>query len=97
MKEVKIIGGCIASNKVAKEKIKVGYMYREEPSDNFADTGWRFFAGDEDEAYTDKAENFAIYDIKTICELDENIIDYLTAPIGTSWVLNNNNVFEKEN
>ena len=43
--------GCLVSDKITKEGWKIGYMKREEPNDNYPDSGWRFYKGDEDENY----------------------------------------------
>lgn len=77
-----IKGSCIASDKITVDGKKVGYMYRENPI-NEVDTGWRFFAGDEDEQYTSNPDNFEIYELNTICNYDQSIIPYLEKPIGT--------------
>lgn len=79
-----IEGGCIASDKITVEGLKVGYMYREKPIDDF-DTGWRFFAGIEDESYTNNPDNFEMYDINTICNYDDSIIPFLESKIGASY------------
>ena len=42
--------GCIATNRITVEGCKVVYCYREEPDGGW-DSGWRFTAGDESEAY----------------------------------------------
>jgi hypothetical protein len=39
---VPAMGGCMATDKLTVEGMKVGYMYREEPDSEF-DSGWRFF------------------------------------------------------
>ena len=44
---IELKGSCIASDKITVDGQKVGYMYRENPS-NDTDSGWRFFAGNED-------------------------------------------------
>mgnify|MGYP002852482326 CR=1 FL=1 len=75
-------GYAIASNYVAKTKLKVRFMYREKPS-NETDTGWRFFSGIEDDEYTYNSNNLGIYDINTILEIDESILPYLDSPIGS--------------
>ena len=77
----KIKGSCIASDRITVEGQKVGYMYRETPS-NEVDTGWRFFAVNEDEEYTNNPVNFDVYELNTICNYDEDIISYLTGPVG---------------
>lgn len=78
--------GCFASDKITKDGNKIGYMYREEPDANFPDSGWRFFAGDESEDYTNNPNNFHIFDLNTICNYDPSIIEYLNAPYNTYWI-----------
>ena len=81
---IDIKGACIASDKITVDGFKVGYMYRENPS-NDLDTGWRFFEGNEDEEYTNNPSNFQIYELNTICNYDESIIPYLNSEIGSSY------------
>jgi len=69
-------GYVIATNRVAKERNKVRFMHRE-ASDNDQDSGWRFFDGTEDQAYTDKPENMAIYAVTKILAIDPSIEKYL--------------------
>ena len=78
--------GCMASNKITKDGWKVGYMYREEPTSNNPDSGWRFFKGDEDEEYTSTPGNIHIFRLNTICNLDEDIIPYLNSKVGSAYV-----------
>lgn len=78
--------GCMASNRITVDGSSVGYMYREEPSPNFPDSGWRFFAGDENEEYTDDPNNFHIFHLNTICNYDQDIIPCLEAPCGSAFV-----------
>lgn len=86
--------GCMVSDKITKEGWKVGYMYREEPSPNNPDSGWRFFKGDEDEEYTSNPDNVHIFALNTICNYDIDIISYLHSTIGASYVRVNENTFE---
>ena len=78
--------GCIASNRITVDGMRIGYMYREEASLNFPDSGWRFFAGDETDSYTENSNNFHIFDLNTICNYDSDIIDYLDSPVGTAYI-----------
>jgi len=45
--------GCFASDRIMVEGHPIGYMYREMPDDDTefsrSDSGWRFFAGDEND------------------------------------------------
>ena len=78
------MGGCLASDRITVKGAPVGYMYREQP-DGEIDSGWRFFAGDESQEYTNAADNFAIYEVNTICNYDPAIIPYLDAPVGAAF------------
>ena len=89
--------GCIASNMITKEGWKVGYMYREEPSNNVPDSGWRFFKGDENEEYMNNPDNFHIFALNTICNYDSDIIPYLNSKVGSSYIRINSNEFEVDN
>ena len=78
--------GCIVSDRITKEGFKVGYMYREIPDGESPfgeyDSGWRFFAGDEDDEYANNPENLDIYSLNTICNYSPDIIPLLHAPYG---------------
>ncbi len=84
IKLIELKGGCIASDKITVDGLQIGYMYRENPSNEF-DSGWRFFAGNEDEAYTNNSDNFGIFDLNTICNYDRTIIPYLESETGSSF------------
>ena len=77
-------GGCIATDRITVDGAKVGYMYREAPDDSL-DSGWRFFAGDESEDYTNDPANFAIYDVNTIANYDAEITMHLEAEKGARF------------
>jgi hypothetical protein len=90
-------GACIASDQITAEGKKVGFMYREEPSPSVqADSGWRFFSGEEAQEYVDDANNLCFYDINTIANYDNSIIPFLVAPIGSAFGKNEKDEFEEE-
>lgn len=60
------------------------FMYREKP-DNDIDSGWRFMAGTESDAYMNDPQNHEIYDVNTIANYDPDIIPLLGAPIGSAF------------
>lgn len=93
---IKLGFSCIASDRITVDGKKIGYMYKENPTSEF-DTGWRFFAGDEDEHYTDNPNNFEIYELNTICNYDQNIIPYLIKPVGTKLERNDDSFVEVKN
>ena len=76
-------GYVFASKMLVDTQRKVRFMYREESSG--ADSGWRFFCGDESQAYTDNPDNIAIYDIKTILAVDNTIYPHLSAPVNVAF------------
>ena len=86
--------GCLASDRITKGGFKVGYMYREEPSERTPDSGWRFLAGNEDDEYTNNPNNLHLFAINTICNYDKDIIPYLKSPIGSAYIRVSNDGFE---
>jgi len=72
-------GGCFITDRVTIDGRPIGYMYREE-ADHSADSGWRFFAGDETPEYVDDATNMAIYAVNTAANYDPDIIPFLDTP-----------------
>ena len=86
--------GSILSDKITKEGFKVGYMYREQPSNDKPDSGWRFMAGNEDNEYMNNSNNHHIFAINTICNYDRNIVPYLKSKIGSVYIRVNSNKFE---
>lgn len=85
--------GCIASDMITKEGYKVGYMYRENVSNDVPDSGWRFLAGIEDPEYMDNSNNHHVFHLNTICNFDEDIIPYLKSPVGSSFIRIDSNNF----
>lgn len=83
-------GDCVASDAITLHGRKVGYMVRETP-DSFkppgarGDSGWRFFAGDESEAYIGNAGNFDIFPVNVIANYDPEIAPLLDAPVGSAF------------
>ena len=88
--------GCLTSNRITVDGAKVGYMYRETPSPNFPDSGWRFFAGDESEEYTSDHKNFNVFKLNTVCNYDHDIIPFLDAPYGSAFIRDNGRFVEDE-
>lgn len=77
-------GYVFASKRLVEQKRKVRFMYRETP-DKAYDSGWRFFCGDETEEYANDPENIGIYDIRTIAEIDPDILPLLESPVGSMF------------
>lgn len=77
-------GFVLATKMLVEGKRKVRYMYHEETT-NPQDSGWRFFCGDEDDAYVNNPDNVAVYDINTILEIDRSILPYLNSSAGIAF------------
>lgn len=89
--------GCLVSDKITKEGYKVGYMYREKPDGGVPDSGWRFLAGNEEDAYVDNSNNCHIFSLNTICNYDQAIIPYLQSAIGKAYIRTSEFKFEEDN
>lgn len=70
------MGGAFATDRITVDGEKVGYMYREKVRRQ-EDSGWRFFAGDENKAYIDDLSHTEIYSVNTVANYDPDIIPYL--------------------
>ncbi len=80
---------CMASAQVTEEKLKVGFMYREQPEEDL-DSGWRFLSGKEDDAYLDNENNYGVFDVEFIVQLDPLVRNYIHLPVGTELERNDN-------
>ncbi len=87
---------CIATNRVAVNGCKVGYMYRDEISRSFSDSGWRFYEGNESGGYEETLNNSSIMSVHDIAENDPAIIPFLKSPYGTALYKNENGEFEDD-
>ncbi len=88
--------GCIASDRITVDGCRVGWCYRETPSENYPDSGWRFFAGDESSEYTNDPDHAGIYALNTICNSDPDILPLLRAPVGAAFCRDSKGVFRQE-
>ena len=89
------MGYIIASNLVAKDHQRVGYLYREAPCDD-RDSGWRVFSGSENQEYADNPSNFAMYNAETIIKIDPYIRTVLDHPYPVAFELDRHEfVFKK--
>jgi hypothetical protein len=77
-----LTGVCLASARVASDKARVGFMYREKPEETM-DSGWRFLAGDETEEFLENEENYGVFDVEYIVGIDPLVRNYIHLPVGT--------------
>jgi hypothetical protein len=52
---------------------------------NDQDSGWRFFRGDEDEAFTADPENIALCPLSSLLGLDTSLRVIINSPPGSAW------------
>ncbi|MDR2752910.1 MAG: DUF2185 domain-containing protein [Oscillospiraceae bacterium] len=71
--------GCMVTQRVLAEDCPVGYCYREAPCGEW-DSGWRFAAGDESEAYMADQRNCPAETLGHIALCDPQIVPILRTP-----------------
>lgn len=82
------------SKKITEEGWKVGYMERNEPF-NEGDSGWSFFAGNENDEYTSDYRNIELISVGNVWQqLDSDIFKYIDMPIGTKLIRISQEAFE---
>lgn len=86
--------GCIASDRILVDGCRVGYMYREEPEQEW-DSGWRFLAGDETVEYANDPANAGIYKLNTLCNYDPEIQPFLNDEYGCAYARKEDNLLHK--
>ncbi|WP_157219944.1 DUF2185 domain-containing protein [Flavisphingomonas formosensis] len=77
-------GGCLATDRITVDGEKVGYMYRE-ASTRAEDSGWRFFAGDENQDYMNDPQRHGVYDVNTIVNYDPDVLPLLDNEAGSRF------------
>ena len=77
-------GAVIATDRIMKDGARIGYCYREHP-DSAVDSSWRFFAGDETQAYGDDPTHLAYYDLNTIANYDPDIVTIIESGVGEAF------------
>jgi len=75
---------CIATDMITVEGYKVGYMYRDEPTEP-ADSGWRFLSGFESPEYMSVDGNHGVYAVNTIANYDPEILPLVDYEVGAEF------------
>ncbi len=89
--------GCLATDRILVDGEPVGYCYREQPSEKVShDSGWRFFAGTEDEDYLSNPENAGVYTLNTLCNYCPDVAGILASPYGTAYFRDDSGTLVKE-
>ena len=75
----------VASDRILCDGFRVAVMFREAPKIQ-SDSGWRFLAGDEDEAFLANPENFGAFPLNLIANYSPDIIPFLESPVGAFFL-----------
>ena len=86
---------CVVSKMILEGGCKVGFMSRSEPGDD-QDSGWMFYAGKEDDEYSNDAGNFALCYVSSVTEMDHTVTGYLNYPYGTDLIRISADKFEED-
>ncbi|MBO7425546.1 MAG: DUF2185 domain-containing protein [Clostridia bacterium] len=76
--------GCFATDMIIVDGMKIGYMYREEPVNDY-DSGWRFLSGTESSGYMNNPKNGGAYTLNKLANYEPEIIPLLKSPCGTAY------------
>ncbi|MDT7838972.1 DUF2185 domain-containing protein [Aquabacterium sp. OR-4] len=75
---------CLATDKIVADGQPVRFMYREAPM--FAgDSGWRFLAGTETDAYMEDPGHQRVHALTRVMELDPTVAPLLDSPVGAAF------------
>jgi hypothetical protein len=76
---------CFVTNRVLKDGVRAGCLYREEPGEE-KDSGWRITANDESDEYMDDSKNCAYVSLGAVLTRDDSFIHLLDSPIGAAFI-----------
>ncbi|GAA4266625.1 DUF2185 domain-containing protein [Frondihabitans peucedani] len=79
---------CLATNRIMVDGAPIRFALRNPDRVSPHDSGWSFFAGDENDVYMDAVSNHGVYAINTVANYDPVIIRILDEAPGTAWVRN---------
>ncbi len=86
--------GCFATDKIIVDGEAIGYMYREEPVNEY-DSGWRFLTGTESSGYMNNPKNGGAYPLNKLANYDPGIIPFLRSPYGSAFKRDAMGIFQK--
>lgn len=79
-------GACIVSSHVLDGSGRLKWMVREKPADP-ADTGWRFFADIDDEAFVNDPANLEVRNFNDVADIEPAVIAIYELPTGADLQL----------
>ena len=78
------LGSCLVSDRIIEDGLPVGYMCRDSPEGS-SDSGWRFYGGDESQAYADDPSHVRLRDVNAVANFDPTIVPLLSDPVGSAY------------
>lgn len=76
---------CLITRQALEEE-RIGYMYRQEPEEDFTDCGWRFMTGEETEEYVSNPGNILVFRYSDVCNIEPSVRAYFYAEYGKQYV-----------
>ena len=72
------------THRVLRDGQPICFLYREAPDDE-QDSGWRFTAGDETDAYMDDTSNVSCVSLGAVLSKDDSVLHLLDEPEGSAF------------
>lgn len=83
---IKDAGACICSRTILSRQGTLKWLVREHPIEP-PDTGWRFFAMEDDSDFINDPDNLAVVDFNTVAEIEPAIIGIYPLGVGSDLQL----------
>ena len=80
--------GCYVTDRISMDGAPIQYAERQLSNPAFPDSGWKFMAGDETNAYLSNGNNIGIFTLNYMANYDKSILPILDAPVGSVFVRN---------
>ena len=95
----KYIRRCFVTNEILYDKAEIKHFYKESPlekeeNEEYEDSGWRFFTGEETQEYVDNIENFSYVSLGAVLSKDDSFVKLLDSEIEITYQKNGNGDFE---
>lgn len=75
---------CIVSNHIMKDNKPIGYIYREEPSED-RDSGWHIMSGKETDEYFEDHNNLQYIAVGVVLNKDDSFLHLLDEAVGSEF------------
>lgn len=95
----KYLPRCWVTQAILYENAPINYICRDEPlkqkdDDEYPDSGWCFYSGDETDEYMSDVENLHVVSLGAVLQIDDSFIDVLDSDVGTAFARDAEGVFQ---